>query len=70
MTIAKAQPDSFFGYLKAELEKNVVDHVMRVEPQGGEVFQLTVISKGGDIAAAPKFFIKGNKIATKKQFLF
>lgn len=70
MVIQDPQPDSFFDYLKSELEKNVVDHVIRVEPQNGEVFQLTVISKGGDIAAAPKFFVKGNKIATQVQFLF
>jgi hypothetical protein len=70
MVIQDPQPNSFFDYLKTELEKNVVDHVVRVEPQSNEVFQITVISKGSDIANAPKFFIKGNKIATQVQFLF
>lgn len=70
MTITELQPDSFFDYLKAELQNNVVDHVVRVEPQGNEVFQLTVIGKGNDIVTAPKFFIRGNKIATQVQLLF
>lgn len=70
MIIEQPQPDSFFDYLKTELQNNVVDHVVRVEPQGDEVFQLTVIGKGNDIAIAPKFFLKKDKIATQVQFLF
>lgn len=70
MAIIEPHPDSFFDYLKTELEKNTVDHVVRVEPQGNEILQLTVISKGNDVATAKKFFLRKDKIATQVQFLF